>query len=123
MKPGRELDILVHEKVMNQKSNLLEKVEGLTAHEETTRKILNIQYLKEIPWYSTSIADAWLIVKKLKNFDYKLEKQYDIVNNEHYRRFSFMRPFSNESIVNFYEDDELPHAICLAALNALGVKA
>jgi hypothetical protein len=86
----------------------------------------------EIPYYSTNIADAWLVVDKLK------EIGFGVTINEVCKRSSFYK--YNDNILGYWhcnftvsdkdDDDKLlktnseiaetaPLAICLAALKAV----
>ncbi len=109
MKPGRELDALIAEKVMKLRvepcRSIMEPMvlANATGHFESY-----------IPHYSTSIADAWSVVEKLiaEGGDVEL-----ICRDEgDPRRWweCHLRDFS-------IEKETVPHAICLAALKAMGV--
>lgn len=115
MKPGRELDALVAEQVFD---DHVEKRFG----SEDTWYINNPMPLRSLPHYSTSIADAWLVVEKMTKAAwlphiwvphepqllYRVELVYDWAGESSKRAFS--------------EADTAPHAICLAALRAVGVE-
>jgi len=98
MKPGREIDILVHEKVMGRKPGGSLPLSAWPPH------------------YSTNISAAWGVVEKLGK-----EKQWffhtrgkcgevDLID--------FPKNINNDSI-NVYADS-IPLAICLAALKSVG---
>lgn len=103
MKPGRELDALIAEKVM-----------GLEPWPEQ-------QEAKpcSCPSYSTDIAAAWQIVKKF-------EREASICSCPYGGwQASFIwldsNPYSNECLEWSY-GETAPHAICLAALKAIETK-
>lgn len=109
MKPGRELDALVAEKVMGEKN---------VCHElGVIKNDLGLKF--EIPFYSTDVAAAWEIV------DWWLRENED-------SPFLGYRVFGYKGEVSFQFDDShdakfesggesISHAICLAALKAKGV--
>ena len=107
MKPGRELDALVAEKVMGcrvQKTTL-----GLcelgTGEERVYRDA-------RIPHYSTDIASVWGVVEKFA-------PEAMVLNR--YPTGNFAVRFDHNG--HWWSDvcDTAPHAICLAALKAVGV--
>lgn len=99
MKPGRELDALIAEKVM-----------GLIT--DLDRQTVWDVYEKPgypLPHYSTDIASAWLVVEKL---------------DLHLELLTYKKKSKTEWCAIFDIDDEgwgatAPHAICLAALKAV----
>lgn len=115
--PGRELDALVAEKVMG---NTLAPGPGAMGI------VVNITELKRIPPYSTDIAAAWEVVEKIGEgftLGRSWEKwvctsvpgdmwgcyidepgRYEMLNDGDYFEWA----------------DTAPHAICLAALKAIG---
>ncbi len=88
--PGPELDALVAEKVMGW-TELMIRGGG-------------------VPAYSTSIADAWTVVEKFSDFDWKLESHGE------------GHTFTIYKDATHYcgDADTAPLAICYAALNAAG---
>lgn len=64
--------------------------------------------------YSTSIEAAWEVVEKMDELEFYLTLTYDSGWNA---------SFSDENYkgVKNHLDDSAPHAICLAALKAMGV--
>lgn len=128
MKPGRELDALVAEKVMGLQVKHLPPQEGLTRHEEFTRQCLNFEYQRDIPHYSTDIAAAWMVVEKLHalGFSYCIEQTENsekptvwLVKRGVQEEFTVAR--DNAEMIS-ESSEGLPHAICLAALKAVGVE-
>jgi hypothetical protein len=103
MKPGRELDRLVADKVFGIRS------------EVSGDYILEPMY---IPKYSTDIAAAWGVVEKLK--------EKFIVAAESYRNIHscyIIKPDEGEGKIELFREGKSPsHAICLAALKAVGVE-
>jgi hypothetical protein len=99
VKPGRELDCRIH------------------------REIFGIEWAKFEPGvnivsvlhYSTSIADAWWVVQKMegKGHPISINRQSDDWEAIFWESWT-----NNDPIIARAET--LPHAICLAALKALG---
>jgi hypothetical protein len=119
MKPGRELDALIAEKVFGE-PNPPKKVSGAS---EQTAWMLNGAYIPS--WlprpFSTQIADAWLVVETMKDKGWSCK----IIYHEHDDCLCEFwggiegNPFWSE-IVN--HQSSIPLAICLAALKAVGDK-
>ncbi len=111
MIPGRELDALVAEKVMDMDSELLAVCRSYVSLESAYAQACN-----PLPRYSTDIAAAWLIVEKLD----LLTGEY-LGKNKH-GEWVILDP-------NWGAPTETPpgttpaHAICLAALKAVGWEA
>lgn len=107
--PGRELDALVAEKVMGfgEKFNLY--------GENLFKSGLYILQ------YSTSIEAAWEVVNRLFSlgFDMYLETFLDDCDKPQCR-VSFQKIDDQEHTTGPWFADTPPHAICLAALRALG---
>ena len=103
MSPGRELDALVAEKVMG----------GRRMRTTDARYYWNgLNTNGELPAYSTDIAAAWTVVERLGD------------------KFNFIGKCADGwNAVLFYDGNShgeiapsAPHAICLAALKAVGVE-
>lgn len=114
-KASRELDALIAEKVM-----------GLVVRHpygrfdpwfETTKAVSG---LSPVPPYSTSIADAWLVVEKLVELatDVSISRYEDAVGFRWHCSYGYSAP-DKGSIVGA---DTASLAICLAALRAMGVE-
>jgi hypothetical protein len=108
MSAGRELDMLVAEKVMGWK--LTERIGGFYPPGllEDTSSLANM-----LPAYSTDIAAVWKVIEKTKMFDVKglsliLNKSYDnkwcVSENEY------------GDLIEIAGGDTAPAAICKAAL-------
>ena len=97
MEAGRELDTLVAEKVM-----------GLNVDRSMMH---NGPSYFDPPAYSTDIAAAWLVVEKLR-------ETHDV----ELRGYQPYEPNNWQVVVDseFYTEGTAPHAICLAALKAVG---
>lgn len=121
MKPGRELDALVAEKVM-----------GLTVRSEG-RYHVGPCFSEEghhediVPYYSTGIAAAWEVVE---HFNETMPKTWAFSlfgsgNDWHVEIDSNDGRFlqNGPSIQVFEHAETAPHAICLAALKSVGVEA
>lgn len=114
MNPGRELDILVAEKVMGL-PYWIDKRLPLT-----TELIARESARLMVPDFSTDIAAAWLVVEKLQTLEqwgtFRIQREYN-------RKWNVGWKWSDmgasgcecESI-----EESAPHAICLAALKAVG---
>lgn len=105
MKPGRELDALIAEKVMGWEDNM----RGLMAY-------------AIVPNYSTDIAAAWKVIEELRK-DQKallISQAYQGPYWEYLSKVEW-----NDSLkgyrFEFATSISAPHAICLAALKAVGV--
>jgi hypothetical protein len=114
LKPGRELDALVAERVMGWSS------ESRTAWcAQDPRSYLRIQWKngqgfeRELPRYSTDIADAWEVVES-PHFDAWM------VGRNANGKWHVWNPY--ECVVVAY-GDTAPHAICLAAICLAALKA
>lgn len=140
MSPGRELDALIAEKVMGVKV-----VDWPTGREYPVASALALKALSDtqesrIPHYSTSIADAWLVVEKLAQNYHK-----DTGIGSGYSGHGFVLEHCTEnsegrwicrlpstvcappyeemdSFAVYQTADTAPLAICLAALKAVGVE-
>jgi hypothetical protein len=119
MKPGRELDALIAEKVMGIKH-------PITIHRDKTAYQWGsaTDEWEFLPEYSTDIAAAWKVVEKLglcvwPTEDAKwfaFQDRFDSSYGEEYW-------FGGENFLSRYViADTAPHAICLAALKALEAK-
>jgi hypothetical protein len=118
MKPGRELDALIAEKVLGIPVRASEDAEGcylpVTTHPDGGYYHGHRgQIEKPILHYSTQIADAWLVVEKMKANNYCFTL-YDGYDPEWAALFS-----PRDAKLNLAEADTAPLAICLAALKAV----
>lgn len=99
MNPGRDLDILVHEHVMGESPP-----PAIGDHSQTYN----------VPRYSEDISAAWLVVEKFGTF-YAGESSPE--------RHHWTLPYEDEEGAPCWsigEGESAPHAICLAALKAVG---
>lgn len=133
MNPGRELDAIIAEKVMGQKVMLLTKEQFCVLFSTFyTDSYPEFGYIvgagKSLPHYSTDIAAAWLVVEKMRllGFSYCIEQA---ISEE--KPTAWFVPKSYGAGIHVLEQiaeaiseksDSLPHAICLAALKAVGVE-
>lgn len=130
MNPSRELDALIAEKVFG-----FELIDDFWFKDET-------KITMRIPLYSTDIAAAWEVVEKIhkSKFDFsngglaneksnsRTELDIEIFHNQAkdksngntFWEVRFM-DFNNNTFA-MGNADTLPHAICLAALAAVGSK-
>lgn len=127
LKPGRELDALVAEKVMGWSD--------CKASDEHGCAIGYTPYWKRetygcevVPYYSTSISDAWEIVEKISQkespsgdcFHFFIDKD----DEDYWCCFDSRVPHKDGgmNVIDRFEanSNSAPHAICLAALKAVG---
>lgn len=106
MKPGREFDALVEEKVMRRDV-------GDIYYDATRQEIMGT-----VRRYSTDIAASWEIVEKMNSMEFYLELfQFDI------NGLSWSAQFIHPAKLEHKCVSETPsHAICMAALRALGIE-
>jgi hypothetical protein len=109
MSPGLELDILVAEKVMGFRDTDAGQYFSASA----------------VPPYSTDIAAAWQVVEKLALQNIRIELMptmagyaVDFIKYDPTQEFTPWTEISN----SYVEAEQAPHAICLAALKAVGVE-
>jgi hypothetical protein len=113
MEAGRELDALVAEKVMGIKAyRVNQDMEVFTNRRQFLDKgdywyTPSKDATHALPYYSTDIAAAWLVVEKMRGPDFRLNKDGDWVC------------CFGGTITFCGEGDTAPLAICLAALKAV----
>ena len=113
MMPGRELDALVAEKVMGLRYTPVGSHPNL--HSEAWYIPAEESFIWNPPPYSTSIADAWLVVEKMHP-DYAFQLQY--VTHR------YVAIFWCDAAHTYSASSDIPaSAICLAALKAVGEEA
>lgn len=111
MKPGRELDLIVAEKLMGGKKQVFNGMAYI--YEPETLKCISseILYRDATPNYSTSMVAAWEIVTTMKqnqlDSSFQLWQDYEGL---------WHAQFNNKEAE--HNADSAPHAICLAALKA-----
>jgi hypothetical protein len=112
MKAGRELDALVAEKVMG--------LEPCQCHTGTgdLDEICGLCFTDTLKHYSTDIAAAWQVVKKLYDDGWEWELREEILSSEAIAIKSKARYGKTEA--GRWLSSTMPHAICVAALNAVG---
>lgn len=104
MNPGSELDILIAEKVF-----------GVKYEEPKLNQFKPMPNPNSCPRYSTDIAAAWEVVEKLNLLSkFSLERFED-----RYRIVEYAGGYDN-NFTFISEAETAPHAICLAALKAVG---
>lgn len=122
MKPGRELDALVAEKVMGWTWSLDEKTGWWTLTSPEGRigmcenKSVLIESGLHFPDYSTHISAAWEVVEKIKDRS-GLDLLFSPTRKIWQATFTMEHPLRVE---NLSQEQTAPHAICLAALKAVG---
>ena len=125
LNPGRELDALVAEKVMGWKPYMFPNpIHGFGQPSELLMDAESAIELDLIPRYSTDIAAAWKVVEKVKlNIITRYQDKWLCTNVG--SDFQFWCEYPNR-YENLNDDsycelgDTAPHAICLAALRAVG---
>lgn len=116
MRPGRELDALVAEKVMGLECGIISgkpKVKGSNCGTYGCTR-----HWIDTPNYSTDIAAAWELVEKMKSEGFTFAVEY---GHEISAVFS-KRDYVSDRIGDGMgvSGESVPHAICLAALEATG---
>lgn len=118
MEPGRELDALIAEKVMGCRPEADTSGDGPVCGCIDRSHSDKLGWLKE---YSTDIAAAWEVVEKLRSpskmfFEIRFEDKC-------WSAQFYTAKASVELVRRWYGTgllDSAPHAICLAALKAVG---
>lgn len=120
LKPGRELDALVAEKVMGFE---LKQPKGVRWLENTYVYAINDYrddgpvYVIDCPCYSTDIAAAWEVVKYFSNKPFNIWiSTCGILNAPHFQAILQSKDGRGGNCIG----TTVPHAICLAALTAVG---
>lgn len=138
MKPGRELDALVAEKVMgvclhdlqSKPSVYMQMKEKNGPHDWTMFECAKChsrfmdKFIPYLPNYSTSIADAWAVVEKMgrwNGFEFMIQTQDPEYCKAKYEAGWYEPSYDGPESRAVGESDSAPHAICLAALKAVGV--
>lgn len=101
LKPGRELDALVAEKVMGYDQEQIRNASYYINEAGQTRH--------DIPSFSTDIAAAWEVVEKFR----KADPTFTIDSGSK----GYLVDFGGDAVDTART---LPHAICLAALRSAG---
>lgn len=123
MEPGRELDLLVAEKVMGYKIAEV-KGDAVVSSKISAGSNDNPWLNKELKPYSTDIAAAWEVVEKMKKEF--IQTEIIIWQTGHKARISKFAGTSLNviALINHVEaeGESAAHAICLAALKAKGIE-
>lgn len=110
LKAGCELDALVAEKVMEVK---------MTDNKMHIKIRMPIgYYLRALPEYSTSIEAAWQVVEKIRTFSNDVEIGINILPAKYNIEISIS--YGRGESYYSANGETAPHAICLAALKAVG---
>lgn len=117
LEAGRALDALVAEKIFGaSKFRYIDVVNG--KEKETFGEFPgdSIRGVRRVPYFSTSIADAWLVVEKVDNRNAVAKKMGVLTMG--------LSRYDNGYTARFFNSgataDTAPLAICLAALRAVG---
>jgi len=116
MKPGRELDALVAEKVLG--CHLERYQDALRPRENITcgcRPRKHGDMLNLWP-YSTNIEAAWLVVEEMHGRGLTVQ----IIAGEQFFHCDIAPHPAESGVIASESADTAPHAICLAALKAVG---
>lgn len=121
MKPGRDLDALVAEKVMgwlnNEKDTLAPGMWGIMDWRADGTPFLAANF----PSYSTDITAAWEVVDRLSSDGSWVLHGQEGLGWEAELNYQNGRFLQNEDTVSIGRGNTAPHAICLAALKAEGI--
>lgn len=124
MNPGRELDALIAEKVFGWTD--LKKLHGCDVYSGFPAGFTPATDHPSERWivrkYSTTIADAWAVIEKLFQLGWDTEVQgFDDLSSsgKPYYRVRVAR-IDNQASAQIDFSHRAPHAICLAALKAVG---
>jgi len=137
VKPGKKLDALVAEKVfdyermlechwseaMGYKNDDSHNQRIITATATTTSiKLLNHRHANFAPLYSTSIAAAWEIINHFNDGVNHEGSCYEIGKCEPFGKLHYcqLTLYDGKYLVYTAKGQSAPHAICLAALKAVG---
>lgn len=107
MNPGRELDALIAEKVMG--------LEIVHLGEPSKPFVKNFTGTSEPTEYSTDIAAAWEVVERLKDSEHAFGFELTQDQGELCEWLAYFGEGRFKA-----ESETAPHAICLAALKAVG---
>lgn len=115
IEPGPCLDALIAEKVMDFKYVHAFEFEHGGKSQHGIIMTENSTYF--LPPYSTDISAAWKVVEKMQKNDWAiiLDNMQDYLGN-------WQAHFEKDKFVETAESESVPHAICLAALKAVGVE-
>lgn len=116
MKPGRELDALIAEKVMG----LIVTEQGFCGHPITKGggRVHGTDmgwWATVLPFYSTDIAAAWEVVERMreKGFNFQI---HNVNERKNWVAFFWKKGIVGDPYVS--SETLTPYAICLAALKA-----
>lgn len=134
MKPSRELDTLVAEKVMEHKIFHDHGYSFITSGREAFDKMIardsmfwegtkdKSEYCWQLPAYSTDIAAAWAVVKEMATRGWRLTLEAMMLHRKEIRAYTveFERWVGDDlEMVSISEIKTAPMAICLTALKAV----
>jgi hypothetical protein len=114
MKPGRELDLLVAEKVMGWKRQETDNTGRYIASDVLIRPEGQLDL---IPAYSGDIKAAWEVVSRLRH-----DWDFIITDRTAVWEVKIRASAWSEGIVLTGIGKDVPHAICEAALQTVGVE-
>lgn len=123
MNPGRELDHIISTKIFG--------IDYFDTWKEIETAHPSIRFPPDLPGYSTNIRAAWEVVEKLRslsqyggsnsNIDFSIEQKNRLENGKWCVETDCLKPDHNGHFKKVWvHADTAPHAICLAALKAVG---
>lgn len=113
LKAGRELDAEIAMRVMGWDSLKTTDLEGLVGMSPEMLEPDAFSVYVKVPHYSTSIADAWEVVEKMR-------EHLDITISANQNTCEVRSRDFPDQIIACEQGDTIPHAICLASLKAVG---
>ncbi len=116
MKPGRELDALIAEKVMGL---IVFRDETGIGYPADTCSHPDSRDGKLVPEYSTRIDHTWEVVEKIGDLGWSIGISIDS-KHPHTKVLCQMKPRDQNYTEVIVDAATAPHAICLAALKAIG---
>lgn len=120
MKPGRELDALVAEKIMD----ILVKHDVYNPHKGFIFGYDEHGIAVQLSHYSTEMASAWLVVEKLALEGIRIEiNPTDVGYQVSFLRYDPSQEFTPWTSIgnSTVESETAQHAICLSALRVKGI--
>ena len=114
MKAGRGLDARIAEKVMKLLNVGLRNT-GVGYETHLAYYLPSLKECRTVPHYSTQIADAWLVVEKLRKANWNVSTWYTYVVLADSK---WRCKFEGDELTYQAEATTAPLAICLAALKA-----
>lgn len=123
IEPGPKLDALIAEKVFGYKTyDTVNPFDPRDKNIYNMSVIDNKNHCRQTLNYSTSIADAWQVVEKLKQDNFFFICGSQIIGMVGVSDGIWASFGKIHEIAQYTVGGNFPHAICLAALKAVGVE-